>query len=70
MGPSYQNIGFEMDNIAFVAGTKDVASSSIYFREGDELALSGTTKKIGWVKSISGQEYMIRDWVSFYLLTL
>lgn len=61
MGPAYQNIGFEMDNLTFVAGTKDVGSSSLYFREGDELALKGGTNKVGWVKSISGTMIEVVD---------
>jgi hypothetical protein len=61
MGPAYQNIGFEMNGVTFAGGTSDVGTAVTYFREGDELALSGTTNKTGWLKSISGSIIEVVD---------
>src|ERR1043165_8206486 len=54
MGPAYQNIGFQVDNVTITSGIANVGSKTAYFREGDEVALMGTPNKTGWIKTITG----------------
>lgn len=55
MGPAYQNIGFEMPSISFASGTIPVGGASVYFREGDELALpqASANDKVAWVTKVN-----------------
>ena len=55
MGPAYQNIGFETNSVVFPSsGIATLGSTAVYFRDGDELAMtSGSTKKKGWVIGIT-----------------
>lgn len=55
MGPAYQNIGFEMPSISFASGTIPVGAASVYFREGDELALpqASANDKVAWVTKVN-----------------
>ncbi len=54
MGPAYENLGFEMNNVSFSSGNASVGSTSYMFREGDELALYGSGNVMGWVTAING----------------
>lgn len=60
MGASYENLGFEQSNVAITTGSANI-SSAYLFKEGDEVALKGSTNLSAWVNSVSGNT------VTFYL---
>ncbi|MBI3518037.1 MAG: hypothetical protein HY062_01600 [Bacteroidetes bacterium] len=60
MGQAYKNISYKT-NLSFNAsGIASVANPQLYFAEGDEIALSGTTSLIGWVTGISGSSISVQ----------
>jgi hypothetical protein len=54
MGPSYENLGFEMNNVSFSSGVANVGNVSYLFHEGDELALFAGSNIMAWVSEING----------------
>jgi hypothetical protein len=68
MGPSYQNLGVEKDNVVVSAGSANVGSMSSLFREGDEVALISNGLKIrAWVKTVVGSTIVLIDKTGFYM---
>lgn len=54
MGPAYQNIGFEMDNVNFSSsGFANTGTATAYFKEGDELELTSHHNKRAWVDTLT-----------------
>ncbi len=51
MGPAYQNIGYELNGLSFTWGVATTGSQTYMFREGDELALTGSGMK-AWVTEV------------------
>lgn len=53
MGSAYKNIGFSA-SVSLASGIANVGSNAPYLREGDEVALKGSTNVKGWISDISG----------------
>ena len=57
MGSAYQNLGFEQSGVNISGGTVNLPSSAYLFKEGDEVALKGTSASnntVAWVSNITG----------------
>ena len=60
MGQAYRNISYKTNLNLNASGIAVVSNASLYFVEGDELAMSGSSNVLGWVTNVTPSSITIQ----------